>query len=656
MIVKKTVLTAALLAAALATNVHADQPAPAPQATRELHAPFADRAAAWPLEVARPGWVRVGIEALSSYGLALRDPAGAQVPFAIVRRPERADQDTARVASVDPLPEGWLVVIDTGAVPVCHDALILPLGNHTATGKFAVDAGDGSGAWAHVTTASLFNLGAKWMTHAGQWQVDYPARTERYVRLHWPKAAGLPEFTDCLVQFARGCLETERVSVPPSVIVPLETPGGTSYVLDWAHGPEAVDGITLETPEGRSEWLGTRTAWKGTWLEMPLGLQRAGPREITDLTLESDEPLRPLRVDLPGATVRAAAARATRGWLFFEARGTGTYLLTRGAGPGTLDPHALPPGPFHEVPLGALRPVDPAPLPKSVTDLAPMDQLPRRWSSWHVLANDVKPGDIARVPLPPEMFAPGVAPEIVRPVAAMKIVPFALDVDPLPVRVTGDVKPVLLHRTADSSTWEIPLPEMSRELGNVELFPAQWGDFGAQVVARYRTIRRPGAPPVLTPASQAEWVCAGARAPSCNAVLPLEPPEGASALEITIERDRGSIARAPFAAAGNALPEPATAWLWARRRALVFAWPDAPGGVRVISGFDQLNDDAPQVKEVRANLLPRAARVLAVDLAGNAAESEKLVARSKIALVVSLVVTAAVLLFVLSRALRRRPA
>ncbi len=646
MIVKKTVLAAALLGAALAmiANVNAD--------ARAADAP--DRPVAWPLEVARPGWVRVSLEALASRGLALRDPAGEQVAFAVVRRPERADADTARVAAVDPVPDGWLVVFDAGAVPVCHDALIVPLGNRTATGRFAVDAGDDTGRWTHVATASMFRVGA--LTHEGQWRVDYPPRTERYVRLHWPKAAGLPDFAGSLVHFASGCGETQRVSVPPTTLTSFETPGGPSYVLEWSHGPETVDGITLETPQGRPDGLDTLIAWQGTWRESSAGLRRDGPREVTELSLEHAEPLRGLRVDPPGTTVRAAAARTVRGWLFFEARAAGTYVLTRGAGPGVPDPGRLPTGPVSDVPLGAARPADPLPLPKSVTELAPMDQLPRRWSSWHVLAEGVTPGEVVRVPLPPEMFAPGVAPEIVRPVAAMKVVPFALDVDPLPVRVPGEIKPALLRRTADGATYEIPLPEMARELGNLELFPVAWGDFAARVTARYRTIKRPGAPPVLTPASKGAWLCGGVRSPSCHLVLPLEPPEGASALEITIDRDPGSPARAPFAASANALPEPAVAWLWARRRALVFAWPDAPGGVRAISGFDQLNDDAPQVKEVRANLLPRAARVLAVDLAGNVAESEKLVARSKIALVVSLVVTAAVLLFVLSRALRRRPA
>lgn len=565
-----------------------------------------------PVEVGAAGWIRVMV--FSSPGelgeayWAVLDPAGRPLPH-LVMTPQSGDIPVA-ATTVDESPDGWSIVFDLGPVPLVHDGITLELTGRAAV-RCALDAGDDRRTWTPLAQGGVFRLGDGASLAKGT--IEYPLSRARFVRVRWPRAAGLPELSKATVR--------AREWTPPAGAALAGRERASTADGDGAVDLGAPDlvvstfaGLTADALTGAL--AGHDGHWRPAsfpWRAGAFRLRRMAGRPVTAVI----EPT----------------------WLMFRATAPATFRITAGSAP-RLAESGWEDARIVDVAPGPAQPLEPPALTDASTALVSIERLPRRWSSWPITfgARDPAPAEVVRVDLPEGIFEPGIADEFVRPaVGRDRVVPFALAREPRPRRVLSDPAREAL---ADGRV-AVALPRAAGALTQIELaLDAPEGPRVAREVTvhlSYRAVTRPGAPENDVPGATQTVRC-GETGP-CHALFDLAPPPVASAAVFAVEPREVRITAAS---------------LWARRSALVFAWP-ARGDVRIVSGFDPLNARAPQVVAVRAQVLARKARSGTLDLAGTAEEGRRTDRAVRVAVFASIVLVGAVLLFVLARSLRRAP-
>lgn len=396
------------------------------------------------------GWVRVALPpeairrlAASGGGLQLFGPEGERVPYRRRVLREEGARVPVEVVAVEGEQDddGWEVVIDVGAGVGRHDRLYFELDRATAASGVRLEASADRVGWEAIGVGDLFRLG-EGSGLAGT-AIVYPATDARYLRLHWPAAAGFPRVRSVEVAGVpsrafeaatsqpdcRNDVAGEAVAVPRTVCV-LSVPFPARSVRRLDLAIEASEesgplGYRLLTAADRS-WT---TLAEGVW-RPPFEAESARALEIDADDL--DRPASGLGPGVGGAaaslgTVRlvlyggaAGDASVTPGLAGFLVQVSGEVLLFRADSPGRYTlvyGAAVPPTPSSgpEPPAGA-EPVWVEPGPETVETVASAPGVPLPLAGaplpevafarrFPVVADAVPGGGVARLPLPAMVYA-----------------------------------------------------------------------------------------------------------------------------------------------------------------------------------------------------------------------------------------------------------
>lgn len=615
-------------------------------------APAPGTALSRPVDVAAPGWVRVVLDGPAHAigvpgGFAVLDPEGRTVPFALV--PERTGAVAARLVSAGESPGGWSLVFDLGVGPLLHDELTMELSGPGIASGLVLEGSDDLARWSAIGRGELFQVGPA----AGLRKdtLQYDRNGHRYLRVTWPRAAGTPRLERAEVRALR--YEPRPRGLELS-LAPLDgTPG--AWVAGAPTGPRPeVERLEL-AGRGPGEAL-VYAAAGGRW--RPAGRIEliAGPEHPPQGLALDPRPTALFRVDVPAAErLERAEARPPLAWLVFRAATAGRYrLVPAGAAPATADPGAGAPSEVSEPATAALlgpeEPFQPPPLDEQVRRPVPA-QMPRHWWSWVVNAPAAVPGRVVRVDLPDALFdRPSVRAEYLRPMSGSAVLPFTWVAEDLPI-ATGPETALTLERRPDGTfAAELPLPAHPATLSQLEFAAADaTAAEGLAVTIGFRALVRPGGPPEVVREATHAFRCEPAGLP-CRLLADVAPPDGVQGAVLVVRMPANVFGGAP-----QASPALTARW-WRARHAILFAWPEGGQEVRLVSGFDPVRADAPQVVRVKASLFARQAVPATLDLTRTAEESQGLEAQTRWALVAAIAIAAFVLGAVLLRALRAKPA
>ncbi len=557
--------------------------------------------------VTEAGWVRVPLDLAAIQHLApggadlhVLSPSGGEAPVRIetaAARTERRPVKSFKPERGEP-GTGSSLLLDLGAGAIPHERLSLRTARPSLVRPDQIESSPDGTTWKPLTTGESFRAeaGESWIS------IAYPVTGDRWLRLHWPREAGVQQIEAAEVESVTGptlALATRNPDCdpgPPGAIfcnLPLPAAGQVVRRLTVEVQEKGIVGYRLDAPrEGR--W---QSVAEGVWQPSP----PAGGRARHVLTAGSG-PLAgsQLRLELYGAPGNAPRLMSygielTVQTVLFDAGEAGQYTLAYGGPPrreGIAPAPAVPAGAGEEatwLEAGAEAEHPLPPLP--ATAAAPSVRLGsgRLKASWRVVAPAARPGSLVRLELPESIYAAARADlGNLRLVTGERQIPFyrwspaapALALWQGSVRPTGDAR-------ARESTLEVRLTRAGLPLTEIDVMA------GAQPLQRSLMLRylepiahlarragdepKPAPPPTL----RATWECIPQSPLPCRLRLPL-PGRAPSVLSLKFHDGDNP-----------PLPDLDTA-VWRRRDVLLFVWPAAPkgapqaGAVRLLAGADSL--------------------------------------------------------------------
>ncbi len=538
--------------------------------------------------VPAPGWVRVPLDLAAVRHLApggadlhVFSPSGGEILPRIEPAPPRAERRPADSFRMEAAEDGWRLVVDLGPGPVSHQRLFLSPARSPLPRPDQTESSADGASW-HPLAG-----GAPEAT-AGETVLSYPATTDRYLRLHWPRRR---QETPRVSAVAVETVASPALPVPtPNAECTQGPPGALFCTLPLPAAGQTLRRITLEI-EGKGV-VGYRlyAPRDARWLPLAEGVwQPAGGRTHHEIT-PGPEPVAgaALRLELHGSGIRPRLA----GWgldltaqtVVFRADAAGTYTLAYGGArqpetrraepPAGVRPLWVEPGPESEHGLPALPAVATAPGVRLSER--------RTAAAWRIAAPSARPGFLVRLELPSLVYAQARADlGNLRVLSGDRQIPFRIWSPEEPALALADRDLRLQasggRRSGDTAV-EIHLLEPGLPLSQIAL-TAPSVPLRRPTALRYlepsttpaREIRRRGRPTLV----QDVWECRPQPPLPCRNLLPL-PGRAPSVVEVSFH----DLDNPPLAAL--------SADLWRRRDVLLFVWPDTEEPVRLVAGPDTL--------------------------------------------------------------------
>jgi hypothetical protein len=538
--------------------------------------------------VPAPGWVRVPLDLAAVRHLApggadlhVFSPAGGEVPPRIEPAPPRPERRPADAFRMEAAADGWLLTVDSGASPIPHERLFLSPARSPLPRPDRVESSPDGASWQPLAMGQP-------ETTAGETAVSYPATTDRYLRLHWPRRRQeTPRVSAVAVEAVVGPV----LPVPtPNADCRPGPPGALFCTLPLPAAGQTLRRITLEVEAKGMVGFRLYAPRDARWLPVAEGVwQPAGGRTRHAIT-PGPEPVAgaALRLELHAAGSRPRLA----GWgadltvptVLFRTDGAGRYTLAYGG--------ARQPEPRRAEPPAGVRPLWVEPGPESERGLpalpavatAPGVRLSERKTAaaWRIAAPSARPGFLVRLELPALVYAQARADlGNLRVMSGDRQIPFQIWSPEEPALALAD-RDLRLQgsggRHSGDSSVEIHLPEPGLPLSQIAL-TAPSVPLRRPTALRYlepsttpvREVRRRGRPTLV----QDTWECRPQPPLPCRDLLPL-PGRAPSVVEVSFH----DLDNPPLAAL--------SADLWRRRDVLLFVWPDAEGPVRLVAGPDTL--------------------------------------------------------------------
>jgi hypothetical protein len=573
------------LASLTAAPVGAQEPTNPPPAFRFIR----------PVPVTAPGWSKLRLDAGTralmqpdARDLRVRDAVGAEVPHwllsdEVVTAPASI---AAQLTDVAETPEGWSITIDLGPQVPAHQRLRFAFAPRGIVPRVRLESSPDSQAWSELATVNLFRLGES--QNLQQTEIPYPPTTDRYLRLAWPKSAGVPDLREVFAEPAPSS-GAETSDVPLKVERTGAAPGFAEYRL-------VLPGPGLVPESLRLTWSGAGIAayrvqrsLAGSWQTVAEGTLRPGGDTVPLATADLGDSgaSNALRLELrPGGDavpeVTGATARIAVPWVLFYVATPGPHSLEYGA--VGLAPSAAPDSSpvaladAVEVPLGDAVEVPLPALPASVTAPGAALDASAFKASWPVVAEGAAPGDLVRLVVPDAVYDVAASnlsdvrlttggqrlPHVLQPLAEPVSVTAQLAVVPRPMPEAG--KSHLLVQLSPYAHLPIRLVELA----------AAATPFQREVTAGYlRDAQGPELPRSydLAPLGSATWACPGVSVQPCRLAFPADGSDSGWLL-------------ATFDDGENA-PLPAVdVRAWRQGHEMIFPWPG--GTVNLLAGNPEL--------------------------------------------------------------------
>lgn len=508
-----------------------------------------------PVEVARSGAVLIELDGKvaerAELDLVLLGPDGREVDFGLYG-PASLERPV-KVARVIPGDGGWQVELDAGAAPPRHDRLRFALAKETAADDVLLEGSADGVSFSPLARGNLFRLGSE--EELQNLEIGYEPTQARYLRLSWPRGAGLPELLDATIQPAIGGGEP--------LALPIDCSGAGS-VLDCRLTPPAECGLLEVALAPRQEPLAYQLfcACDGEWATRGAGEQRRQGLLKLEVGGGLQHRLRLQSSTLP--EVEAAACRPRKKRLSFDAETAGTYLLTYGrTSRRDRRTSATRPGePTAPAAVGA-EVVGQAPAwPDAVKPGLPLSGEPER--SWPI-ERKAEPGRLLALTLPVDASLwVGDRAGGLRIDAGGAQLPFVAEAAAPEKLLAATLHPAAVPGVAGRSRAEIDAPGTG---GTVEIFLYARGPFERRVRFLRDGERRPAREVEL--ASQ-HWSCPASGAGACllQVRLPLPATER--------PRSAGPAFLVEFDDGDNPPLREVEAELWAPTRVLYFVDPGGP--------------------------------------------------------------------------------
>ncbi|HYO13947.1 MAG TPA: DUF3999 family protein, partial [Thermoanaerobaculia bacterium] len=304
------------------------------------------------VEVAAPGWVRVPLDLTALQNLApgaadlhVFAPGGGEVPVRVATSTPQSESRPVRVEEVAKEAGGWAIVLDAGAGTAPHERLTFDFTLPGAVPAVRLESSTDGETWRPLAAGDLFRLGSG--GELERTSLSYPPTRDRFLRLHWPEAAGFPRVS---------AVEVETVTGPAvevttrDVACEADQPGPVVCTIALPAPDLVLRRLTLEIEgEGR---VGYRLdePRNARWQPLSEGIwQREGQR-TSHLLMGSTEPVAGtvLRLELAGGAgssprlVGYSVDLAVR-TVLFQAGETGRYTLAYGGAARAGDRRAEPP-------------------------------------------------------------------------------------------------------------------------------------------------------------------------------------------------------------------------------------------------------------------------------------------------------------------------
>lgn len=492
-----------------------------------------------PVPVTAPGWTRLRLDAATralmqpdARDLRVRDAVGAEVPFWL-QTDESVDVPAvlgAQLTDVVETAEGWTIAINLGPDVPAHQRLRFAFAPRGIAPRVRLESSPDGLGWSELATVNLFRLGES--QNLQQTEIPYAPTTDRYLRLAWPKAAGLPDLREVSAEPAPAA-SAQTTDLPLGIERTAAGPGFAEYRLALP-GPGVVpDSLQLTWTGAGSAGYRVQRAVGGSWQTLAEGALRPDgdtvPLASTSAALDgaaSDA----LRLELrPGGEsvpdLGAASARIRVPWVLFYAATPGPHSLEYGAvglaqpaAPGAL-PVAL--SDAVEVPLGAAVEVPPPPLPASLTAPGAALDAAEFKVGWPVAAAGAAPGDLVRLAVPDAVYdvADGSladlrllaggkrVPHVLRPLAEPVSVTTRLGLAPQPMPTAGQSHLLVQlspYKNLPVGLVELAAPATPFQRGVTAGFLQ--GAAGPELPRRYD----------LAPLGAATWDCPGVSVQPCR--------------------------------------------------------------------------------------------------------------------------------------------
>jgi hypothetical protein len=552
--------------------------------------------------VTEAGWVRVPLDLAAIQHLApggadlhVLSPSGGEAPVRIETTAARTERRPVKSFKVERSEgagaggSGGSLLLDLGANPIPHERLFLRTARPSLAPPDQIESSPDGAAWKPLTPGEPFRAeaGENWIS------ISYPVTGDRWLRLHWPREAGVQQIEAAEVESVTGptlAIATRNPDCdpgPPGAIfcnLPLPAAGQVVRRLTMEVQEKGIVGYRLDAPrEGR--W---QSVVEGVWQPAQPGGGRTRHVLAGGAEALAGSQLRLELYGAPGSAPRLTSygIELTVQTVVFEAGEAGQYTLAYGGPPRREGMVPPPPGEeatWLEAGSETEHPLPPLPA----TAAAPSVRLGsgRLKASWRVVAPAARPGSLVRLELPDSIYAAARADlGNLRLVTGDRQIPFyhwslaapALALWQGSVRPTGDVR-------AKESTLEVRLARSGLPLTELDVMAA------AQPLRRNKTLsyqepaahlarRRGDEPKAASPTLRATWECMPQAPLPCRLRLPL-PGRAPSVLSLKFHDGDNP-----------PLPDLDTA-VWRRRDILLFVWPQAvPKGasVRLLAGADSL--------------------------------------------------------------------
>lgn len=288
------------------------------------------RPSAWTIAVDRAGPVVVSLDSSAiaagvASALELRDPSGALIEAAVSPAPE--GQVEARLVSLDETSSGWRLLFDLGPIPFHHDRLDVAAAELGRAAGCVLEASDDGQYFRALERGDLFWVGRDRSLQRGS--LEYPAASERFLALQWPRAAGLPRFDAVHVRaLPKGGHEPLAIELPPHPSSDsrwneprwFDLPAGTTPIesLRWEFASPTGPATTLVLGSNAGRWVALGS------------VQDA--RFVLSSALDGNTAVRIETRTGSGATPTPARVEGLtpKRWLVFDASTVGAYLLHAG--------------------------------------------------------------------------------------------------------------------------------------------------------------------------------------------------------------------------------------------------------------------------------------------------------------------------------------
>jgi len=293
------------------------------------------------VQVAAPGWTRVQLPAAllvrlspEMDDLAIEDPGGQRLPLFPWKGPSEP-APSLRVAALTDMatvPGGWRVTADLGPSPGRHRMMALDVPGTGLAEAVTVEVSPDGRTWRLAARGAMFRLNRWGIT--SKTYLEYPATSDRYLRVFWPESAGFPAW------------KSVQVADWPDGIGPELVEDTLGFSTAWPSGRE-----TFYRVDAPRQALGRPSLHLDVALPYPLHARLLAARNggwdtVTEAYFMPDQtPLLPVpseacsRSVVLGLSAGEFAAPPLRGltlryeprWVVFKAPVAGAYVLRYGA-------------------------------------------------------------------------------------------------------------------------------------------------------------------------------------------------------------------------------------------------------------------------------------------------------------------------------------